>query len=594
MKRTIARDCVVLGLLLFGVTGKAQQGPEAGDRAATMLELLRQQPAQMDRATWLVQRREAARELGRLRERRAVPLLLDIVRRERLDVVLEIAITALGEIGDPSAAPALRTLLGDPMLDKYVKGAAENALDKLTRTGSKTPSLAPPEKEPQPVETPTLRAPPAAEDRTVRQPRPPRPDREEHRRRTPSRAPRTPSLSGDDFGRLPPLKKRPFSPRIIALQDRLQIAAGALDVSWDSGAGQTSAGLLLASIYTLQVERRRIGYSIQGELEFDFHLQQPAKGDSTWALQNSLQINPEVRYYPLKGKLSPVFAQLTAGAGYHLTAVSHPLYLDHRLAVAGNLSVGGGAGYGRIKDKASRLRLERVQALLLEAGVIEEPLSRAVARKLMLAWYQLRNHLGVHAHLGHTWRILRKHELLKTQPGPGLIYKLVKVLEDPQLDHRPEGTLIRLGYGYARSMIMDAVDTNLGFIYATARYNRQFSAVQAFESSLRFFYQMLGTPDYYGVSGAAAYRHYFYSARQDPLGSLAISLSGGVSSLPGAAFSGGAIGYRWTVGGAYCRHFNRGSMVSIKVSAGMENAAAVVLATVEARYGLISGSFTAR
>jgi HEAT repeat protein len=80
------------------------------------------EPTTPRRAAWL---------LGKLRAREAVDALLDILRGKADPYIKESAVDALGQIGDPRAAPALAELAqGRPVL---LRGPAEEALKRLAR-----------------------------------------------------------------------------------------------------------------------------------------------------------------------------------------------------------------------------------------------------------------------------------------------------------------------------------------------------------------------------------------------------------------------------------------------------------------------------
>jgi len=74
--------------------------------------------------------RAAARSLGQIKSRAAVPALVAALNNEKLDEdIRREAAQALGQIGDPSAVPALRSAAnsGDP----YLAQAAVNSLKKI-------------------------------------------------------------------------------------------------------------------------------------------------------------------------------------------------------------------------------------------------------------------------------------------------------------------------------------------------------------------------------------------------------------------------------------------------------------------------------
>jgi hypothetical protein len=547
----------------------------ADARADRMLRLLSKKPRGMTKETWLEQRREAARELGRLKDKRAVPLLLKIISKERFDVILEIGIDALGEIGDKRAVEPLRKLLHDPSLDSYVRDAVAGALRKL---GAKDEALT----KPPPRDKPPRDKPPRD--------KPPRDKYTLPDERTDKDLATRLAKELHPFGELPPLDLH-LDADLIARSDQLEVAAGSANVRWDGAAEQTETAILLASRYRRQVERKGYGYSLDGQLDLGFRLSDTSANDATWGLNQSLGINPEIRFYPFKRDLPKLFGQLNGGVGYGLGLADHPLYLDRRFTFAGNVTVGGGPGYGRIYDVGSQLRLRRLEHAMKKAGLLSVSIDRAVGDQIIQAWYLQRNRIGTFTHLGYTLEILRRAGLLaKEHVDPALTYRLVRILDDPQLDDRPGGMMFRLGYGYARSMIKDVDDTTMAFLYLTGEYIRQ-RITQSFEARMRFFYEMYGDPDFYGLDLAVGYNHYFYNDTYDPLGALSATLGGGLSNQPGATFDNGGLAGRVLLGAAYSRYFTRGSKVTASLQAGLENRAPIVLFSVEATYGIARGSF---
>src|SRR5262249_59461232 len=111
----------------------AAAAPAAAQPAdvATQIKLIETQPAGMDRATWKDRRRDAARKLGQSKDRRAVAVLIKLAETETFDIIGEIAIEGLGNLGHPAAAPVLQRIVGDPSGDKSQKELARKALAKL-------------------------------------------------------------------------------------------------------------------------------------------------------------------------------------------------------------------------------------------------------------------------------------------------------------------------------------------------------------------------------------------------------------------------------------------------------------------------------
>lgn len=77
------------------------------------------------------ERKDAAKDLGKLKDRRAVPALIQALKHDPEEDVREEAAEALGRIGDRSALPALRWAVRHDH-EKDVRRKAEKAIDKIT------------------------------------------------------------------------------------------------------------------------------------------------------------------------------------------------------------------------------------------------------------------------------------------------------------------------------------------------------------------------------------------------------------------------------------------------------------------------------
>ncbi|MBK6848679.1 MAG: HEAT repeat domain-containing protein [Proteobacteria bacterium] len=552
-----------------------------------MLELLQRRPRSLDVESWRAQRREAARELGRLREPRAVATLLSIVGAERFDVILEIAIDALGNIGDARAIEPLRALLSDPSLDAYVRDATATALGRL---GAAAPATTPTTGAGVPTEGAGLGA--TGSGTTTG----------------------APALTGTDSGPPPPAVEAkaggaggrrlsfdqlhpPPAPRIatdaLAVAERLEFVASSGELGWDGGADRVRAALALGARYRRQLERPRIGYSIDAATDLDFRVIDPPRADDTsWMLQHGLRLRPELRYYPFLTDLPRLCGQVSGGLDYGFGLGSPAAALERRTSFGAVASVALGPAYGRIYDLGPRLRLQRFERVLRRSGWIDQPLDPVLANRLVASWYALRDSIGSFAQLGHALRALRESGVLAAELDAATIYRLIRVLDDPQLDERRAGYLLRLGYGYARQVVLDAADHDLGFLYASAEGAWQRSSVRERFAQLRVTWNQLER-DSYAIDAEAGQRWYLYNRALDPLGVLGVSASGGISQPQDAAFEGAGIAYQVLAGGTYARYFSRGSRVEAALRAGLDRRGGLVLLTFSARYGVAGGAYAA-
>jgi len=247
----------------------------------------------------------------------------------------------------------------------------------------------------------------------------------------------------------------------------------------------------------------------------------------------------------------------------------------------------------------AKLRLRRLQIVMKKAGLLSGQIDRAVGDQLITAWYQLRNRIGSFWQLGYTLDILNRAGLLAAKEGidPATLYRIIRILDDPQLLNRSDGMMLRLGYGYARSMVRNGADADLGFVYLTGEHAWQIGTTRALESSLRFYYEHITDPNMYGLTARTGFVQYLYNANYDPLGALSAFLSAGFSNQPGptatpTANGWSGLGYQLLLGGSYARLFNRGTEVSLSAQFGIETGAPLFLVSLAARYGIVYGAIT--
>src|SRR5688572_24096361 len=103
---------VIVAVVLLGRAANAQNVD-----VNAQIRLIENQPGDMDRTAWKEKRREAARKLIQSRDKKAVPTLIKLAEGETFDIIGEIAIEGLGNMGDQSAVPVLQKIANDPARD---------------------------------------------------------------------------------------------------------------------------------------------------------------------------------------------------------------------------------------------------------------------------------------------------------------------------------------------------------------------------------------------------------------------------------------------------------------------------------------------
>src|SRR5690606_25623163 len=97
VRRELMRALIVLLVVAFATPAFAQSAD-----VPALINMVENQPADMDRSTWKEKRRDAARKLAHSKDKRAVPVLINLAETETFDIIGDIAIEGLGTLRDPS------------------------------------------------------------------------------------------------------------------------------------------------------------------------------------------------------------------------------------------------------------------------------------------------------------------------------------------------------------------------------------------------------------------------------------------------------------------------------------------------------------
>ena len=519
------------------------------------ISLLRKKPKGMDEDTWREKRRDAARELGDLGDKKAVDPLLEIVQAERFDAILEIAIQSLGKLGDSKAVPALQRIADDPSIETYVRDTAHEALRKL--------GAAPPESGGN-VGTGGGRvaggAPPDLSALVKTQ--------------------------GQVEG-MPALNPPHLPAGTLALAETLSIGGGAapaVSLQHNSAGGGTLFDLSLVGEYERQMEHTRFGYTFGSKLGAGYH--SISVGDTTDTLIDmGVGIAADGRLYLIDNVPLFEFITLAPSISYHYTKQQAMMTATRDTTVI-DFDIAGGIGWGRVLPVGARMKLRRIEGVLETAGLKARPINGDTAARVMLAWYGLRGRLGYYAELLWTLRILREAGVLLQEPDAATVYKILRVIEDPQMDDRYEGMDLRLGGFY--SIESTEVDVpNIGGVMWAATVAHQISERADFVGHLRG--ALLANQDPKGIqTGAdAQYRMFFYSAEQDPQGAL--GLGPFLNLCSDGCPLGPTSGLVWDLGARanFTRWFSRASNVGAGFEFATESAQAWrVMFSLSATYGL--------
>ncbi len=510
IRRSIAVLAFLVPCLALAVVLGATRAHAEADEVTKLINLVREKPASMDRAEWKDKRRTAAKRLGKLGDKRAVPALIQVVETEEFDVVAEHAIVSLGKLGDKRAVPALQRIYGDRSRDRLMRTLAKKALKKLgagTGTGPRAADSG---------------------DTGVGG--------------TSTGADGTSGGSSSTSGGKTVAKPQ-LTSDTLAATERLTFAIGAARLAYNTIVTRPSLDGNIAAAYERTRERKTSAYRygaeaslVGGVVEFEG----PDSGGQLWNLQ--LGSSGEARFYSSSGGL---FGAGTAkvGADFIRIKIDRPGdgsandTKDKRFGA--DLQLGLAVGYGRVLDVGEALRLRRIEAALHKARALGRPIAPDLAERIMLAWWTLRAELGYHRRLLKTIAMLRSAGVLLGEPDTATTYRVLRILEDGQLDHRLQGWDFRMGVTESYLIRDDALNIEDGRIetaVASARYGKQTPdgtrelLGEGFVRYRLFAKEDENDPTPWAVGAAGAWRHYFYNNHFDPLGALEVAADIGMAN----------------------------------------------------------------
>jgi hypothetical protein len=402
-----------------------------------LIKLVENQPPDMDRTAWKEKRRDAARKLGQGKDRRAVPALIKLAEAETFDIIGEIAIEGLGNLGDPAAVPVLQRIANDPARDKAQRDLAVKALGKLgasatggTGTGGTGTSTGT-------GDTGAGGAGTGGTDTGTG-------DTGTGTGDTGTGGSIGSALLGErPAAGLPALPELPDD--VLAASERLTFAAGTASLAYDTVRNRSSFEADVEGLYQKRIEREGMAWGWNAGAHVIAGFINPRGREQTRGTQVTLDGDADVRYYAggrfyFGGKAAlgtqvNYIADIDDDAGNDLKDARFTL--DAQAALVG--------GYGRVIDVGGAIRVRRLSRTLDAARALGRPITPELARRLELTWWALRRERSSYRALVATVAILREAGVLLGEPDAGLTYEILNVLRDAQLFARPSGLDLQLG-----------------------------------------------------------------------------------------------------------------------------------------------------
>src|SRR6185503_11620698 len=431
---SVMRTAVVLGAAIVAAAAGAMPVRAQPVDVAAQIKLVEAQPADMDRSTWKERRRDAARKLGQSKDKRAVPVLIKLAETETFDIIGEIAIEALGNLGDSAAAPTLQKILADPARDKSQRDLAKKALGKLgtdavgatgaakappAGTGARAPTSA------GATGTGTTGAGATGTGATgagtagtsagartsgagatgagtagtagAADRRPPSDS---------GSAESAGSLLGDK-----PSSAAPALPVLpddaIAAYERVTFAGGTANLGYDSARKRLAFDADIAGLYQKRIERETMAWGLDAGAHVVAGYINPEGRSLTRGAQVDITVDGEARFY--SGAVYGIGRGAAASQVNYVSDVdaANPDNTLKDTRFTADLQVAIGGGYGRVIDVGAAIRVRRLARTLDAARALGKSIDAVTARRLQLTWWSLRGERSTYRALVATVAILR-------------------------------------------------------------------------------------------------------------------------------------------------------------------------------------------
>jgi hypothetical protein len=571
-----------------------------------LIKLIETQPPDLDRSAWKEKRRDAARRLGQSKDKRAVPALIKLAEAETFDIIGEIAIEGLGDLGDTSAVPVLQRIANDGSRDKTQHDLAVKALGKLgagTTGGTGTGGTGTGGTGTGGTGTGGTGTGGTGTGGTS----------------TGGTSTGGTSTGGTSTGGstgsavlgdkpeagLPALPTLPED--LLAASERLTFSAGSASLAYDTVRRRSSFDADVAGFYQKRIEQERIAWGWNAGAHVVAGFISPEGRAQTRGTQVTLGGDADLRYYVAPsiyvGGRAALGAQLSYIADLDGDDPGNDLR-DGRISLDAQAALVG--GYGRLIDVGGAIRVRRLSRALDAAHALGKPIDAALARRLELTWWALRRERSSYRALVATVAILREASVLLGEPDAGLSYEILNVLRDSQLFLRPSGLDLQLGVGESYLVrpgeIQDGSNTaneegRLEQILFAAGYGLQTADDTVELSGTSYGRLRVLAPDDprqpspWAFGAMARFRKFTYGDHGDPFGAFDLSADLKISNDKLNAMGDNQTGLR--LGGqlGFTYWLNQASGVRLAATAAIDSNELFIGAQLQATYGFLDATF---
>ena len=548
--------CVVLVAVAAPAAVYAQPTDVPG-----LIKLIENQPSDMDRSTWKEKRRDAARKLGQSKDKRAVPVLINLAETETFDIIGDIAIEGLGNLKDQAAVPVLQKIVGDVSRDKSSRELARKALAKLgapatppagggSAAGGGGGSGSAGSGSASGGGAGGGSASAGGGASTGGHAGGGGATGGSHAGGGGSSGASSGgaaagggasggggeassggasggvasgletggTVSGDNLlggtsngGEVP--RQPDLGDDVIAAFERLTFVAGTAGLSYDTARSRLDFDADAAGRYQRRIdtETRTLGIDVGASVVAG--VTNPEGRGVTRGIVIDVHEAGEARFY--SGKLYGVgkLAIDTAFQQFSYRDQNNPdadvVGSDARTFTA-DLQLALGGGYGRVIDVGSAIRVQRLGRTLDAARALGKPIDAATSKKLQLTWWALRGARSSYESLIATIAILREAGILLGEPSAAITYEILQVLQDTQLYLRPSGLDLQLVFGEGYLYRPDSNDDDICDLNIASKCGR----VEQLIASAGYGTQL--DEDKLEISGDAYARYRVFAGENEP------------------------------------------------------------------------------
>ena len=184
-----------------------------------------------------------------------------------------------------------------------------------------------------------------------------------------------------------------------------------------------------------------------------------------------------------------------------------------------------GIGWGRYLNAGGDMMVDAIADALEAENILARPIDEAGRKAIQYAVFDYANDRASYPRMAAALNVLRQRGYLARSPSPRLIYRLIRIVDDPSYVNRMRGPRVRVGFLYGLpvgqgSYVGRNADAAAAGPFVQFNYGIQLDKEREIQIDTRIFYDALFDITGYSTDTGAMYRRNFHGKYQDYLGRL--------------------------------------------------------------------------